>query len=126
MTDRWRLPSTLVYIECDIPPGMTIAEYRGRRAAAAAPSRRRRRSVRRRAIALLRRLVSRQRGGALRTPAVRQRSGSRVGGVELTRFSRLAAWARALGRPSVARVRVRSGRRRAPRRAASQSEGGRA
>lgn len=72
------------YVECDIPPGVTIAQWRAQRAAERPPSGRR-------AIAAARR-----------------------------RLCHAADWiwgagARALAGPRIARVRVRSGRHRAPR-----------
>ncbi len=84
---------SFAYVECDIPPGMTIAEWRAQRAAE------RPAVTKQRPIAAARR--------RLRKAAHRIRhSGTR-----------------ALLRPRIARVRVPSGRHRAPRPAAPSSPG---
>lgn len=72
---------SFAYVECDIPPGFTIAEWRAQRAAE-------------------------------RRPATRQRP------IAEARIWMRRAVSRALAGPRIARVRVRSGRRRAPRPAA--------
>jgi len=84
---------SFAYVECDIAPGMTIAEWRAQRAAD-------------------RRAVTRQR------PIVAARRRLR----EAADWIRCAA-ARALAGPRIARVRVRGGRHRAPRPAAPSSPG---
>lgn len=40
MAERIKPPSALSYVECDLPPGMTIAEYRRQRALRRRASRR--------------------------------------------------------------------------------------
>ena len=56
----------LSYIECDLPPGLTIAEYRRARAAHARAAKKHRRSLRRHIGGLLRRaaLLFRPKGSA--------------------------------------------------------------
>lgn len=39
MADPVQLPQTLLYIESELPPGMTLAEYRATRAVARKPRR---------------------------------------------------------------------------------------
>ena len=84
---------SFAYVECDIPPGMTIAEWRAQRAAE-------------------RPVVARQR------PIVVARRRLR----EAARWVRRAG-TRALAGPRIARIRVPGGRHRAPRPAAPSSRG---
>ena len=84
---------SFAYVECDIPPGMTIAEWRAQRAAERAA-------------------VTRQR------PVVAARRRLR----EAAHWVRRAG-TRALAGPRIARVRVPGGRHRAPRPAAPSSRG---
>jgi hypothetical protein len=85
---------SFAYVECDIPPGLTTAQWRAQRAAE-------------------RPAVTRQRPIAVARRRLR----------EAAHWMRYAA-SRALLRPRIARVRVPGGRHRAPRPAAPQSRGG--
>ena len=85
---------SFAYVECDIPPGMTIAEWRAQRAAE------RPAMARQRPIAVARRRL-RQAADWIRH-----------------------AGARALAGPRIARIRVPGSRHRAPRPAAPPSPGG--
>jgi hypothetical protein len=84
---------SFAYVECDIPPGMTIAQWRAQRAAE-------------------RRTVTRQRPMAAARRRLRQTA-------DWIRH----AGARALAGPRIARVHVPGGRHRAPRPAALSSPG---
>jgi hypothetical protein len=84
---------SFAYVECDIPPGLTIAEWRAQRAVERAAV------TRQRPIGVARR--------RLREAAQWMRD----------------AGTRALLRPRIARVRVPGGRHRAPRPAAPSSPG---
>ena len=84
---------SFAYVECDIPPGMTIAEWRAQRAAE-------------------RPAVTRQRPIA----AARKRLRDAAGWIR-------DAGTRALAGPRIARIRVPGRRHRAPRPAAPSSRG---
>ena len=84
---------SFAYVECDIPPGMTIAEWRAQRAAE-------RPTVTRRRPMIVARSRLRQTADWIRD-----------------------AGTRALAGPRIARVRVPDGRHRAPRPAAPSSPG---
>ena len=86
---------SFAYVECDIPPGMTIAEWRAQRAAE------RPTATRQRPITAARRRLR-----------------------EAAHWRMRDAGTRALAAPRIARVRVPGGRHRAPRPAEPSSPGG--